>query len=126
MNIPTTQETGLDGQAGDAASAVRLEKLSKVYKGTGKSPDKPALSDIDLDIPRGCLFGLLGPNGAGKSTLINILAGHVAGRLFGFALFFMSAVAICAALVWIHARDEFLIERAMRRAIEEAGDFERV
>jgi ABC-2 type transport system ATP-binding protein len=36
-----------------------------------------ALSGIDLDIPRGAIFGLLGPNGAGKSTLINILAGLV-------------------------------------------------
>jgi ABC-2 type transport system ATP-binding protein len=77
VNVLATQETDLDGQAGDAASAVRLEKLAKVYRGTGKSPDKPALIDIDLDIPRGCLFGLLGPNGAGKSTLINILAGLV-------------------------------------------------
>ena len=58
-------------------SAVCLEKLAKTYRGIGKSPDKDALVDIDLEIPRGALFGLLGPNGAGKSTLINILAGLV-------------------------------------------------
>jgi len=34
-----------------------------------------ALSDIDLEIPRGEFFALLGPNGAGKTTLISILAG---------------------------------------------------
>ena len=33
-----------------------------------------ALSDFNLEIPRGSIFGLIGPNGAGKTTLIRILA----------------------------------------------------
>jgi ABC-2 type transport system ATP-binding protein len=57
--------------------AVSVRGLDKVYRGQGKGAPKHALKRIDLDIPRGCLFGLLGPNGAGKSTLINILAGLV-------------------------------------------------
>jgi ABC-2 type transport system ATP-binding protein len=57
--------------------AVSVRGLDKVYRGQGKAAPKHALKSIDLDIPRGCLFGLLGPNGAGKSTLINILAGLV-------------------------------------------------
>lgn len=52
--------------------AIAIRGLSKTYSG-----GKQALSGIDLDIPRGVIFGLLGPNGAGKSTLINILAGLV-------------------------------------------------
>ena len=52
--------------------AIRIEGLRKTYNG-----GKEALKGIDLDIPRGSIFGLLGPNGAGKSTLINILAGLV-------------------------------------------------
>jgi len=54
------------------APAISLRGLEKTYKG-----GKQALKGIDLDIPRGSMFGLLGPNGAGKSTLINILAGLV-------------------------------------------------
>nr|WP_241765100.1 ABC transporter ATP-binding protein [Hyphomonas beringensis] len=40
-------------------------------------PEKHALKGINLEVPRGSIFGLLGPNGAGKSTFINILAGLV-------------------------------------------------
>ena len=53
-------------------AAISIHGLSKIYQG-----GKQALFDVDLDIPRGQIFGLLGPNGAGKSTMINILAGLV-------------------------------------------------
>ena len=74
---PAAPETGSAPGLGagivDAApaNAVSVRGLNKIY--AGKSA-KHALIDVDLDIPRGSLFGLLGPNGAGKSTLINILA----------------------------------------------------
>ena len=58
-------------------NAIELRGLKKTYAATKKTETKTALSGIDLDIPRGSIFGLLGPNGAGKSTLINILAGLV-------------------------------------------------
>ena len=58
-------------------NAIELRGLKKTYAATKKTEAKTALSGIDLDIPRGSIFGLLGPNGAGKSTLINILAGLV-------------------------------------------------
>jgi ABC-2 type transport system ATP-binding protein len=61
----------------ERTAAVAMAGLSKVYRGSRHAPDKLALDRIDLDIPRGTIFGLLGPNGAGKSTLINILAGLV-------------------------------------------------
>ncbi len=57
--------------------AIDVRGLEKVYKAAGKMPAKRALKAIDLQIPRGSIFGLLGPNGAGKSTFINILAGLV-------------------------------------------------
>lgn len=49
--------------------AVEINKLIKRYE------DEPVLKDLDLDIPKGTIFGLIGPNGAGKSTLIGVLTG---------------------------------------------------
>ncbi|HMA16194.1 MAG: ABC transporter ATP-binding protein [Bacteroidota bacterium] len=68
---------GASDSAGLPALAVSVRGLTKTYRASGKTKAKTALHAVDLDIPRGSLFGLLGPNGAGKSTLINILAGLV-------------------------------------------------
>lgn len=59
--------------------AIQTKDLGRVYKLRGpKRKDDPkqlvALNGVNLEVPRGELFGLLGPNGAGKSTLIKILA----------------------------------------------------
>ena len=53
-------------------SVISISGLDKTYAGGFK-----ALSNIDLEIRRGEIFGLLGPNGAGKTTLINIVCGIV-------------------------------------------------
>ncbi|MEQ8164476.1 MAG: ABC transporter ATP-binding protein, partial [Alphaproteobacteria bacterium] len=57
--------------------AITARGVAKRYRGVDGSPPVQALSDVDLAVPRGEIFGLLGPNGAGKSTFINILAGLV-------------------------------------------------
>lgn len=57
--------------------AIEIKDLKKVYKASGRSPEKVALHGVDLEIKKGSIFGLLGPNGAGKSTIINIMAGLV-------------------------------------------------
>ncbi|MCW3150706.1 heme ABC transporter ATP-binding protein [Stutzerimonas stutzeri] len=36
------------------------------------------LQNIDLQVPRGHVFGVLGPNGAGKSSLLSALSGELA------------------------------------------------
>ncbi|MGZ4171612.1 MAG: ABC transporter ATP-binding protein [Solirubrobacteraceae bacterium] len=36
---------------------------------------RPAVTDLDLTVPRGSAFGFLGHNGAGKTTLIRMLLG---------------------------------------------------
>jgi ABC-2 type transport system ATP-binding protein len=48
---------------------IRLAALTKRY---GKFT---AVDGIDLEVPRGELFGLLGPNGAGKTTTLRMIAG---------------------------------------------------
>jgi ABC-2 type transport system ATP-binding protein len=50
-------------------SVVAVSGLTRDY-GSGAG-----LFDLDLEIPRGSVFGLVGPNGAGKTTLLTILAG---------------------------------------------------
>ena len=45
-------------------------------KGLAKKYDSLlAVDGIDLEIPKGELFGFLGPNGAGKTTTIKLLVG---------------------------------------------------
>lgn len=65
------------GRYGAPPLAIEVRGLHKTYAGSKRQPPKEALKGIDLEVPRGSIFGLLGPNGAGKSTLINILAGLV-------------------------------------------------
>ncbi len=48
---------------------VRLRGIRKRYD------DFWAVKGVDLEIPRGELFGFLGPNGAGKTTTMMMLAG---------------------------------------------------
>ena len=57
--------------------AITARNVVKTYRGSSATGPKQALSGIDLNVPKGGIFGLLGPNGAGKSTFINILGGTV-------------------------------------------------
>jgi len=67
--------------------AIRTEHLTKIY-----GQRLIAVNDMNLDVPRGSIFGLLGPNGAGKTTMLRLLLGlqrptagraEVFGRLCG-------------------------------------------
>ena len=42
-----------------------------------------AVSQLDLKIEKGHLYGLIGPNGAGKTTVFNMLAGERVGQHTG-------------------------------------------
>ena len=49
--------------------AIHARGLSKHFG------DLRAVSKLDLDVPRGQIYGFLGPNGSGKSTTIRMLCG---------------------------------------------------
>ena len=49
--------------------AVRLEGVTKRFSG------HTAVDHLDLEIPRGSIYGLLGPNGSGKTTTIRMIMG---------------------------------------------------
>lgn len=51
--------------------AISIHQLSKFIQA------KPIVLRMDLNIPKGSLFGLLGPNGAGKSTTLKLLTGQL-------------------------------------------------
>ena len=55
--------------------SIEAVNVNKTYD---KNKSKTnALTNFNIEIPKGSIFGLLGPNGAGKSTFINILGGLV-------------------------------------------------
>ncbi|MEO5796816.1 MAG: ribosome-associated ATPase/putative transporter RbbA [Rhodoferax sp.] len=49
-----------------------VARLASVHLHYGKTP---ALIDITLELPAGCMVGLIGPDGVGKSSLLSLLAG---------------------------------------------------
>lgn len=51
---------------------IRLEHIYKRFETRGR-PVHTALSDVNLGIERGAIYGIIGRSGAGKSTLIRLL-----------------------------------------------------
>src|SRR5437764_4918139 len=68
-----------DGPMHPTDSAIKADGLVRRFNGT------TAVDEVDLDIPRGEIYGFLGPNGAGKSTTVRVLCTLLApsaGRAF--------------------------------------------
>ncbi len=57
--------------ASRSQNAIEIKGLNKYYK------KFQALSDVNLEIPKGKIIGLLGKNGAGKSTLMRCILGFL-------------------------------------------------
>jgi len=53
--------------------AIKIEHLTKIYKGELGQKDILGLENLNLDIHEGEIFAFLGPNGAGKTTTIKLL-----------------------------------------------------
>ena len=52
---------------------IKIRNLNKYYNVQGNQVQ--ALKNINLDIPKGKIFGIIGKSGAGKSSLIRTLNG---------------------------------------------------
>jgi phospholipid/cholesterol/gamma-HCH transport system ATP-binding protein len=48
---------------------IHVEGLTKSFNGM------PVLRGVDLEVPRGCLYGLIGPGASGKSVLLKMITG---------------------------------------------------
>lgn len=54
---------------------ITTTSLTKVFRDFWHRTKVPAVTDLDLTVQRGNIFGLLGPNGSGKSTTMKLLLG---------------------------------------------------
>lgn len=52
-----------------APAAISVRGLTKVYG------DKTVVNAVDMDVPKGAIYGFLGPNGSGKTTTIRLMCG---------------------------------------------------
>jgi ATP-binding cassette subfamily C protein CydCD len=66
---PAVNDGPLHPPAPAGGSAIRFEGVSFSYPGARR----PALSDMQLEVPAGSTMALVGPSGAGKTTIANLL-----------------------------------------------------
>jgi len=53
-----------------------LAEMAVVCRGLGRTfQGRAAVSDLNLEVPAGSVFGFLGPNGAGKTTTVRMMLG---------------------------------------------------
>src|ERR1700738_2742686 len=62
-----TAKTTQPGKVGDL--------FLKTIKATIRFGGLVAVSELDMNVRRGEIYGLIGPNGAGKTTIFNLLTG---------------------------------------------------
>jgi beta-exotoxin I transport system ATP-binding protein len=88
MALPAAESrTAPEARDATATPVIRTEGLTKRYGSL------LALSELDLEVRRGEIFGFLGPNGAGKSTMIRLLLGYLHPTHGGAAVLGLDSVA---------------------------------
>lgn len=69
----STDQLGAAASAATGEPLMRLRGVSQVFK--SKSGDRPAVSDVDLDVRAGDVLCLVGESGCGKTTTARMAAG---------------------------------------------------
>jgi ABC-2 type transport system ATP-binding protein len=72
-----TATTSVSGTTEPGIPAIETSGLTKIFPGFWRSQYVTALSELNLTVKRGEIFGLLGPNGSGKTTTIKLLLGLI-------------------------------------------------
>jgi ABC-2 type transport system ATP-binding protein len=77
--MPRSERGGLASRfrRDEPTTAAESELAISVHGLTKTFGDFTAVDGIDLDVPRGQVFGFLGPNGSGKTTTIRMLTGNL-------------------------------------------------
>ena len=66
---------------------VETVGLCYCYAGQGSGEHGSGLTDVNLQVPKGCIYGFLGPNGAGKTTTLRLVLGLLRKQQGSVALF---------------------------------------
>lgn len=101
--------------------AIEARGLHKSFR------DVQAVRGLDLEIPRGEIFGLLGPNGAGKTTTLEMLEGLVrpdSGEIRVLGMDWRSQGATIRTLIGVQFQSTELDDHVkVREALEMFGSF---
>ena len=54
--------------------------VQNLYFGYNRGSQRPEISNANLCVPRGVIYGLLGPSGCGKTTLLRCIIGRLKPR----------------------------------------------
>ena len=73
------RQTGSPERPSQTDLAIRTHDLTKQFRS-----GQVAVSKVNIEVPRGAVYGFLGPNGSGKTTTIRMLLGLV-GPSDGYA-----------------------------------------
>lgn len=64
-----TDPSGATAAAGNGGTVLKTDKATIRFGGL------VAVSELNMDVKQGEIYGLIGPNGAGKTTIFNLLTG---------------------------------------------------